>query len=229
MRFSYSYKTSDGVRHTAELTAESREAAFEALRAQGIRAIKVVSLEGSKANGEVTYITRKRVVFLSVFGGAAVGVAAATAALLIDFRPSELIALERSAEAILERHDKMVATLHLEALRDYQSIRKLGDSWILNEKISVGHHDLKVMRQEVRGLFKQNCNVDGANGLYHKIMDAIDLTEFKLSNDEKAFRLLDANRGKWSIEDARIVWTDPSLAAEFDDFSRDLGNGDFVH
>ena len=52
MRFGYAYKTSDGVRHEAAMEASSREMVFEALRAQGIRPIKVVAADGSKANGE---------------------------------------------------------------------------------------------------------------------------------------------------------------------------------
>ena len=52
MKYTYAYKTSDGRRHEAAIDAESREAVFEALRAQGIRPIKVVAADGSKANGE---------------------------------------------------------------------------------------------------------------------------------------------------------------------------------
>lgn len=55
MRFSYAYKTSDGVRHEAAMEASSREMVFEALRAQGIRPIKVVAADGSKANGEESW------------------------------------------------------------------------------------------------------------------------------------------------------------------------------
>lgn len=51
MKFTYAYKTSDGKRHEAATEAPSREAVFEALRAQGIKAIKVVAADGSKANG----------------------------------------------------------------------------------------------------------------------------------------------------------------------------------
>ena len=53
MKYTYAYKTSDGVRHEASIDAESREAVFEALRAHGIRPIKVVAADGSKANGEI--------------------------------------------------------------------------------------------------------------------------------------------------------------------------------
>lgn len=43
MRFTYTYKTSDGVRHESVIEARSKDKAFELLRAQGIRPIKVVA------------------------------------------------------------------------------------------------------------------------------------------------------------------------------------------
>ena len=43
MRFTYYYKTGDNVRHEGEIDAPGRDAAFAALRAQGIRPIKVVA------------------------------------------------------------------------------------------------------------------------------------------------------------------------------------------
>ena len=51
MTYTYAYKTSDGVRHEDAMDAPSREAVFESLRARGIRPIKVVAADGSKANG----------------------------------------------------------------------------------------------------------------------------------------------------------------------------------
>ena len=53
MKYTYAYKTSDGKRHEASMDATSREAVFEALRKEGIRPIKVVAADGSKANGEI--------------------------------------------------------------------------------------------------------------------------------------------------------------------------------
>lgn len=52
MKYTYAYKTSDGVRHEDSIEASSREEVFETLRARGIKAIKVVAADGSKANGE---------------------------------------------------------------------------------------------------------------------------------------------------------------------------------
>ena len=65
MKYTYAYKTSDGIRHEDSMNASSREEVFEALRAKGIKAIKVVAADGSKANGEVRGV-RKRVVAILV-------------------------------------------------------------------------------------------------------------------------------------------------------------------
>ena len=67
MRYTYAYKTSDGTRHEALMEARCREDVFSELRKRGIKAIKVVAADGSKANGEVRGV-RKRVVAAIVLG-----------------------------------------------------------------------------------------------------------------------------------------------------------------
>ena len=54
MKFTYTYRSSDGQRRTAEIEAESRDAAFERVRAElGIKPIKVVAaVESGGALGE---------------------------------------------------------------------------------------------------------------------------------------------------------------------------------
>ena len=58
------------------MDAESREAVFTALRARGIKAIKVVAADGSKANGEVRGVRRRVVALVAVIVAAIVGVTA---------------------------------------------------------------------------------------------------------------------------------------------------------
>ena len=65
MRYTYAYKTSNGVRHEATMNASSRDEVFVELRKRGIKAIKVVAADGSKANGEVHGV-RKRTVAIIV-------------------------------------------------------------------------------------------------------------------------------------------------------------------
>ena len=75
MKYTYAYKSSDGSRHEAAMVAESREAVFEALRKKGIRPIKVIAEDGSKANGEIRGV-RRRVVGVAAVLAAIVAVIA---------------------------------------------------------------------------------------------------------------------------------------------------------
>ena len=76
MKYTYAYKTSDGIRHEDSMTASSREEVFGALRARGIKAIKVVAEDGSKANGEVRGVRKRVVVALVILVAVGAGVVA---------------------------------------------------------------------------------------------------------------------------------------------------------
>jgi len=71
VKYTYAYKTRDGVRREGVIEAPSRDEAFTTLRGQGIRPIKVVAADGTKANGEIRGV-RKRVVAAIAVGTAAV-------------------------------------------------------------------------------------------------------------------------------------------------------------
>jgi len=73
LTYTYAYKTSDGTRHEATMEAPSRDAVFAALRERGIRAIKVVAADGSKANGEVRGLRKRIVSFIVLFVAIVVG------------------------------------------------------------------------------------------------------------------------------------------------------------
>ena len=76
MKYTFAYKTSDGVRHEDSIEAASRDDVFEALRRQGIRPIKVVAADGSKANGEIRGLRKRAVFMLVVFAALVAGVVA---------------------------------------------------------------------------------------------------------------------------------------------------------
>ena len=77
MTFTYTYRSSDGQRHTAEIEAESRDAAFARVRAElGIKPIKVVAAAGhATAQRHGGYRPIVPYVLLVVFVLSAVGVA----------------------------------------------------------------------------------------------------------------------------------------------------------
>lgn len=76
MKYTYAYKTSDGVRHEDSMNAASREEVFETLRKRRIKAIKVVAADGSKANGEIHGVRKRVVAALVAFVAVGVGVVA---------------------------------------------------------------------------------------------------------------------------------------------------------
>jgi hypothetical protein len=76
MKYTYAYKTSDGTRHEATMVAKSRDEVFAELRKRGIKAIKVVAADGSKANGEMHGVRKRVVAALVVFVALSVGVVA---------------------------------------------------------------------------------------------------------------------------------------------------------
>lgn len=76
MKYTYAYKTSDGVRHEDSMNAASREEVFETLRKRGIKAIKVVAADGSKANGEIHGVRKRVVAALVAFVAVGVGIVA---------------------------------------------------------------------------------------------------------------------------------------------------------
>ena len=83
--FVYIYKTSDGVRHEAEIGAPSRDAAFAALRERGIRPIKVIAKDGTRANGEMRGVRRRVVVAVAL----AAALIAAGGVFLLHRRPAQ--------------------------------------------------------------------------------------------------------------------------------------------
>ena len=128
MKYTYAYKTSDGKRHESAMEAASREAVFEQLRTQGIKAIKVVAADGSKANGEVRGV-RKRVVAF----GALCLVLGAIVAVLIAFRAGEA-----SSDSQGAGHQTQDTTF----LTDTTRRQVIGDVAIIEKGIRTGWTDV---------------------------------------------------------------------------------------
>ena len=75
MKYTFVYKTPDGVRHEGSINAKSRDAAFAELRTRGIRPIKVVASDGSRANGEMRGVRKRAVAAIAAIAAAAAGLA----------------------------------------------------------------------------------------------------------------------------------------------------------
>lgn len=247
MKYTYAYKTSDGTRHEGAMEASSREKVFEELRRAGIRAIKVVAADGSKANGEVRGVRRRTVAAISVTAAVLAGVAAYLMAPSRrqggpeEERPPEIAFtseeyrtaftnLETRSEQILVRHFETIKALYMDDLADYRLVESTKDTEALNRKVRQGYRAVDDSRMAVRDLFKTifttfpaECRVEReeAQRLYAEAMDRLEVSERRIVKDEKALRLLVGNRGKWRCLNGRVVWNDATLANEFEYFRRD--------
>ena len=127
MTFIYTYKTSDGVRHEAEIDAKRREDAFAALRAQGIRPIRVE---------EKPMTPRERLRRAVLWAAAAVVLAACAAGAWVWARAAQdraryqhetraaFEALRGKAEAERKRHREEFAAVDFALLRNYALVER---------------------------------------------------------------------------------------------------------
>lgn len=99
-RFTYVYRSSDGVRHEEQITAGSRDEAFASLRERGIKPIKVIAADGSKANGEINGVKKRYV--------ALVAVAAAAVAAGIAYWGGTRVGAGKPTEVVLTTEDGSV-------------------------------------------------------------------------------------------------------------------------
>ena len=231
------------------MEASSREEVFVRLRQRGIKAIKVVAADGSKANGEVRG-ARKRTIaavaaLAAVLAGSAVYFLAPERkaggrgeekppAQEVAFANAQYRAaftnLEAQSAQILSKHAAAIAAMDLDALANYQSIESAEDTASLFKKVRQGYKAVDDSRVEVRELFKTIFTVfppectaerDVAQELYAETMEKLDSSERRIAKDEKALRLLVENRGRWHCQDGKVVWSDAALANEFEYFRRE--------
>lgn len=246
--FTYVYKTSDGKRHTEEMSAASREEVFEELRRRGIKAIKVVANDGSRANGAES--EKGRASTQTETGGIGKrrtsGVLVAAAALIVSaivvgtwhfFRigePGRSQEYERLAEAastIQGDMDSRIAALDIDLLQNYALIENTPDASSFyttieraNDEVEKAKASLRDTFKDVESTFHDPAELGLAQKLYGDTVEAIEAAGQAIAFRGYAFMLLDENRGKWKTvrdgERRRIEWTDPALEQKFNFYTK---------
>ena len=218
MKYTYSYKTSDGTRHEAAMDAGSREEVFASLRERGIRAIKVVAADGSKANGEVRGV-RKRMVALAV---AVAVLVTGTSAYLFARRPAAESYASAEADAVRESLRADYAALGVGRLLDYAAVAAMTNVTALFKVADRGSARIERARQETREVFARIAAAESdaetlrlIQKLYGERMAEIDALEIANANRKFALALLDGNRDKWRLAEGEAVFTDDRLARMF--------------
>lgn len=248
MKYTYAYKTSDGVRHEDSINASSRDEVFAELRKRGIKAIKVVAEDGSKANGEIRGVRKRSVAIATsaaaILAGCLVYLFAPERKPIIGQSPEThkisfttdesriaFTNLEARASAVILKHYNAFQSLELDLLANYQFVEHTKDTSVIDRKVKAGYKAVDDSRVEIRDLFKtifeifpSDCTVerDESQRLYADVMEKLDASERRLVKDEKAVRILIANRGKWHFQKGKVIWDDAALANEFEYFRREI-------
>ena len=235
MVFIYTYKTSDGVRHQAEMSAPSREEVFATLRREGIRPIKVWDRDPPKPKsgsplGRLALIAWG----VSILG---VGIWWGTRTILErqrqrgryqdDSREAFQKLIER-ADALQQRHDAEMKLLRLDLAQDMSYLAKTNGWRLLMSEIDKGFGVVEYSRIQSRDMFRNLNNEFPAAAVneradaqrkYGELMDHIDVTEETLQALQCALSLLDENRSAWKIQKGKIVFSDPKLEEDYKLFS----------
>ncbi len=243
--FTYTYKTSDGVRREGVISAGSRDGAFAALRAQGIRPIRVFDAEsaaGATGEGRRKAWTRAVAAFAamcavgttSFYLGGAWRTDGRYAGAVPDSGedPSvvEFARLRERAEACRNLHKVEMGALGLGMFRDYALIYRTKDLSPFTQALAKAYKSIEEARGRMKELFGGICSTFppecarerfAAQKLYGEMMTEIDANEERVAADREMLRLLDSRRTGWRVEDGRIVFTDRSLEKEFEYLLRD--------
>lgn len=235
MRFTYIYRTSDGVRREEAIEAASRESVFETLRGQGIRPIKVIAADGSKENGEGRGGgVRKRV-------AAAIAAAVLTAGLAVgayfghrsaapqapdatsaytEAEGKAFAELAANADAVRRRFAGEMAGLGLGEINCPSNVAATADAAPLYRKARDAQQLIDRARRETKEVFATVATsfapdgeaIRDAQRLYGERMAELDAAEISLANRKFALALLESNRDKWSLKDGEAIFVEARLA-----------------
>lgn len=241
MRFTYYYKTPDGVRHEGELDSPSYDDVFKELKAKGIRPIKVLSKDRP-------WIQRgrfgiKTILFLAAGVGLAAGLVAWSVANkakqdsvkrlaiqsdITEGKSDVFKSLKGKADSVRQQHDAAVKILDEAKIDDWRAISKMPNFDTVYDGITRGQSFVELLRFQAQSLFKdvmtmftdeQSEDVRAAKRLYGSLMDMIDATDNRIESAAEAVMLLDQHRGhwKWNRKTSAIQFDDKQLQAEFDE------------
>ena len=225
------------------MDAPSREVVFIELRKRGIRPIKVVANNGSKANGETKFVIRKRIVFAALGLGLLCGILftgvfqskinipqTIQRKAIVDLSPKVSI-LFKETQSLLADHKQRMKASGVAIICDYSLILTNSSSTIFSTAIRNGYNELNVSRRKMRDVFKPFYNISqsdnmterkSAQRIYADAMEELERSESQLVRNEKAYRLLIANRGKWTIENGKVVFADEATSMEFNYLTRKI-------
>ena len=176
--WTYSYKTSDGLRHEGKMSASSKDAVYEELRKQGIRAIRVDEVMSATRRGFGGLDRREWLIvagLVAVLVFAAIGLSAtlwrggtaegngrdATSALVLDLQDvgNRSEAYKKIAEDVDEAREAYregTAKIDYELLANYALVERVRDMREFQSVIAYGREVVSNARDAVMRSFRGN-------------------------------------------------------------------------
>ena len=151
----------------------------------------------------------------------------------VEAHPTYLrLALE--VESLLEHHRQAMADIDIDLLNNYALIERSPDMSEFRAEVSKARSFIASARGQAKALFStryvdipEDCSTDRINAqmLYGIFMNELDAEEERISLDECALDLLEANRGAWRTVKGRVKWDSEELEQAFSLCKRDDGEG----
>lgn len=234
MTFTYFYKTSDGVRHKAEISASSRESAFAALREEGIRPIRMyaktppprsplwrwaaAALAATLALAAAVWLARRPP------RSPASAPAPAVSEGLAEPDDSRYTNLVAQVATFAAAQGEAFATMDVLALAHRPELATMDDFAPLYDEVDAARQTLEASRSQLKELFRTGYGefARGETDLkravqlcYVKATESLDAYEARIDAEEYALMLLDDHRDKWGFRSGELKFDDPALADEF--------------
>lgn len=233
------------------MTAPNKDAVYDELRKQGIRAIRVEERIAPVVMKKGLRGLRRRdwLIIASVTSLCALGISFVVVR-LADTSEQQVVITEKSVglksvkagmsqafkglmsevEIVLENHRKAADSIDRELLSNYALVERVSDISEFRMEIAKGRDVVATTRAQVRELFSKHYGLlpqDNEEELilaqraYGTVMETVDVTDERLDADECAIEMLDSNRGTWHVKKGEVVWDDPQFDALFKTYRRD--------
>ena len=234
--WTYSYKSSDGLRHEGEMSAPSKDDVYAELRRQGIRAIRV--------DERIVPVVRRGFRGLRKRDWTLIAAALTVLVCVAVFSPRwmpppppepsaepdpalenpDYVRLADAVEEAMSAFRAGFATIDRELLSNYRLVAKSTSADDFVAEIAKGRAVVEKVRADVKqaydesyGNIPDSCPAaqNAAQRLYGEVMTEVDAVSEGLDGDECALDLLQKNRGKWTVEHGEVKWSDPQLERTF--------------
>lgn len=236
MKYYYVYKDSSGKRLEKSINASSREEVFSNLRLQGIKAIKVIAADGSKANGDVKkrkinnniFIIFLPIIFVSLLS--LFHYLNSESKSDRNYSGSDVIVLKdmtTNAGLLKKNLNNKIGFIFPRGINDFSVFTNNVNFAIETNKvinslayITTARKRLKSIYRSIPDLMQLNSDAGrDAQIAYGQFVDELNAKEILLFNRFKAILLLSENVNCWTNRNGIIIFSSNQIEKKFREYT----------